>query len=164
MQVILRDNSTVDARTWLPVRFLETLFLEVMYSISGIFGPRCAGFHRARSDSQLPHLAAIGSQSSSSESEEAKPLVVAGDLEEVLRQSMPRSPPAPAHRNSFAEGEQRTTFRDSHTAQQAVSQLVQQRVRSSSFMSFTGWQGMCGSIMHCLLRHAPGNLLSCTAS
>ena len=85
-----------------------------------------AGMHRAKSDSLLPHLATIGSDSSS-ESEDTKPVVVAEDLEEVLRQSMPKV--SPVHRNSFAEGEQRAAFRDSHTAPQLPSQLGRKRVR-----------------------------------
>lgn len=89
--------------------------------------PGVTGFHRAKSDSQLPHLATIGSQSTS-ESEDTKPVVVAEDLEEVLRQSMPKTPPA--HRNSFAEGEQRTPFRHSKSAHQVSSQSSQQKVRS----------------------------------
>lgn len=85
-----------------------------------------AGMHRAKSDSLLPHLAAIGSRSSS-ESEETKPVVVAEDLEEVLRQSMPKA--APPLRSSFAEGEQRTAFRDAHATAPLPSQLGQKRVR-----------------------------------
>jgi hypothetical protein len=68
------------------------------------------------SDSQLPNLATIGSRASS-ESEETKPVIVAEDLEEVLRQSMPKTPPA----NRYSLDEERPGVRDPRS---------QQRVRS----------------------------------
>jgi hypothetical protein len=88
-----------------------------------------AALHRAKSDSQLPQLATKDSSRASSESEEAKPVVVAEDLEDLLRQSMPKSPPTQP--TSFADGEQRpVTFRDPRALRQVATRSAQHTVRS----------------------------------